>query len=363
MAKRSGLAALALMLAMPATSPAQTPAPAQVTSSMDVIYATHPTGPLHLDLHRPAGKVRAPVLVVLHGGGWARGERPKSWTGLRPFVEAGYAIVSVQYRLSGTAQAPAAVQDAMEPTAVAVAESALVPPPAADADHLIELAEGVEGQVWRSGRLLATRWWPAVPGDDAWLQFLRSASVEPMAGRPALQSVTLADAPWGRSVQRFAWSAAQLERAFWRALVVVLGLLVGWQAAATAAWSIADAWQSSRLEGLRAESAPLIDARERAEAAQARMEALVGLVAPSSDYVLVAEVKQRLPDDARLVGWLRDPVSLRVALRTGERDPRVFVQAFSDHPDLRAVQANPTERGADIELLFDLESSRAEEEG
>ena len=258
---------------------------------------------------------------------------------------------------------PAAVQDAMEPTAVAVAESALVPPPAADADHLIELAEGVEGQVWRSGRLLATRWWPAVPGDDAWLQFLRSASVEPMAGRPALQSVTLADAPWGRSVQRFAWSAAQLERAFWRALVVVLGLLVGWQAAATAAWSIADAWQSSRLEGLRAESAPLIDARERAEAAQARMEALVGLVAPSSDYVLVAEVKQRLPDDARLVGWLRDPVSLRVALRTGERDPRVFVQAFSDHPDLRAVQANPTERGADIELLFDLESSRAEEEG
>ncbi|PJI90789.1 alpha/beta fold hydrolase [Sphingomonas koreensis] len=112
MAKRSGLAALALMLAMPATSPAQTPAPAQVTSSTDVIYATHPTGPLHLDLHRPAGKGRAPVLVVLHGGGWARGERPKSWAGLRPFVEAGYAIVSVQYRLSGTAQAPAAVQDA-----------------------------------------------------------------------------------------------------------------------------------------------------------------------------------------------------------------------------------------------------------
>jgi len=112
MAKRWGLVALGLLLALPGASPAQTPAAAPVASTTDLVYATHATGPLRLDLHRPAGRERAPVLVVLHGGGWARGERPKSWTGLRPFVEAGYAIVSVQYRLSGTAQAPAAVQDA-----------------------------------------------------------------------------------------------------------------------------------------------------------------------------------------------------------------------------------------------------------
>lgn len=112
MPKRSMVIALGLLLALPGVSPAQSPASPPVASITDIVYATHPTGPLHLDLHRPAGKGRAPVLVVLHGGGWARGERPGSWTGLRPFVEAGFAIVSVQYRLSGTARAPAAVQDA-----------------------------------------------------------------------------------------------------------------------------------------------------------------------------------------------------------------------------------------------------------
>lgn len=112
--RRSGLTALTLLIALPAASAPQIPAaaPAPVTSTTGIVYATHATGPLHLDLHRPAGKGRAPVLVFLHGGGWARGEPPKSWTGFRRFVEAGYAVVSVQYRLSGTARAPAAVQDA-----------------------------------------------------------------------------------------------------------------------------------------------------------------------------------------------------------------------------------------------------------
>lgn len=112
--RRSGLATLTLLLAPPGSAAPQAPATASapVTSTADIVYATHPTGPLHLDLHRPAGKGRAPVLIFLHGGGWARGERPASWTGFRRFVEAGYAVVSVQYRLTGTARAPAAVQDA-----------------------------------------------------------------------------------------------------------------------------------------------------------------------------------------------------------------------------------------------------------
>ncbi|MCR5871918.1 MULTISPECIES: alpha/beta hydrolase [unclassified Sphingomonas] len=98
------------VLTIPAS--AQEAAPA-VQSKRDIVYRTTTTGPLHLDLHRPqsAKGKRAPVLVVIHGGAWARGERPKGWTGHRRFVEAGFAIISMQYRLSGQAQAPAAVED------------------------------------------------------------------------------------------------------------------------------------------------------------------------------------------------------------------------------------------------------------
>lgn len=84
-----------------------------VMSQRDIVYRTTEAGPLRLDLHHPqtAKGKRAPVLVVIHGGAWARGERPKGWTGHRRFVAAGFAVVSMQYRLSGQAQAPAAVED------------------------------------------------------------------------------------------------------------------------------------------------------------------------------------------------------------------------------------------------------------
>jgi acetyl esterase/lipase len=95
-----------------------TPAPARqsqsvVQSQRDIVYRTTEAGPLHLDLHRPqsAKGKRAPVLVVIHGGAWARGERPKGWTGYRRFVDTGFAVVSMQYRLAGQARAPAAVED------------------------------------------------------------------------------------------------------------------------------------------------------------------------------------------------------------------------------------------------------------
>jgi acetyl esterase/lipase len=105
-----GLALASTVLAAPVR--AQHAAPL-VVSQHDIVYRSTATGPLHLDLHGPQatkGK-RAPVLVVIHGGAWARGERPKGWTGHRRFVDAGFAVVSMQYRLAGQAQAPAAVED------------------------------------------------------------------------------------------------------------------------------------------------------------------------------------------------------------------------------------------------------------
>ncbi|GIX38300.1 MAG: hypothetical protein KatS3mg127_1539 [Silanimonas sp.] len=250
---------------------------------------------------------------------------------------------------------PPSVQKALDPAAVAMAESALVPPPSAeDAERLLDLREGVEGQVWRAGRLQASRWWPAPPGETEWQRFLRSAGVSSGGEMPGLTAGTLAPHPWGLPAQRLVWSPAQVERGFWRLVAVIAGLTVGWQFAAWGAWSIAVAWQSAKLDDLRSKSAPLIEARERAEALHARIERLAALLAGPSDYVLIADLKRRLPADARLVSWLRDAASLRVTMRTRERDPRVFVQALSNHPLLQSVQVNPAERGADLELLFDL---------
>jgi acetyl esterase/lipase len=47
----------------------------------------------------------------VHGGAWWKGARPADWRGFSAYLEAGFAIVNVQYRLAGVATAPAAVQD------------------------------------------------------------------------------------------------------------------------------------------------------------------------------------------------------------------------------------------------------------
>ncbi|WP_208026177.1 alpha/beta hydrolase [Amycolatopsis acidicola] len=83
-------------------------------------YRDTPGGrPLELDLWRPEGTDPLPLLVFVHGGGWRRGRRDdmglrmREWTP-GPFARlaaAGFAVASVDYRLSGEAVFPAALDD------------------------------------------------------------------------------------------------------------------------------------------------------------------------------------------------------------------------------------------------------------
>jgi len=81
-----------------------------VATYRNVEYAETPEIPLALDLHRPATDEECPLLVHVHGGGWATGNRVWDAEGRR-HAEMGIAAATVDYRLSGTATYPAAVRD------------------------------------------------------------------------------------------------------------------------------------------------------------------------------------------------------------------------------------------------------------
>jgi len=85
-----------------------------------VEYAAPPGfRPLLLDLYTPPGRP-APVVLFLHGGRWRLGTSSvfcPTWRDWRPdpferLVGAGFAVASVDYRLSGEAVFPAQLQDA-----------------------------------------------------------------------------------------------------------------------------------------------------------------------------------------------------------------------------------------------------------
>jgi acetyl esterase/lipase len=75
----------------------------------DVEYARIGEHALRLDLHIPGGKPRSPLIVWVHGGAWRSGS--KSSMPLGKLVEEGYAVASVDYRLSTVAKFPAQAHD------------------------------------------------------------------------------------------------------------------------------------------------------------------------------------------------------------------------------------------------------------
>ena len=74
-----------------------------------VSYAEVDGEPLLLDLYLPSGVERPPLVVWVHGGAWRGGSR-KSMP-LEELVRDGFAIASVDYRLSPVARFPAQIHD------------------------------------------------------------------------------------------------------------------------------------------------------------------------------------------------------------------------------------------------------------
>jgi acetyl esterase/lipase len=83
----------------------QTP---QASIVKDIPYATVGARTLTLDLHRPASVAHPPLLVWVHGGAWRKGNKSSAPAG---FVDRGFAVASLDFRLSTEARFPAMVHD------------------------------------------------------------------------------------------------------------------------------------------------------------------------------------------------------------------------------------------------------------
>ena len=78
----------------------------------NIIYLTANNWDAKLDLYTPretAGPM--PTLIYIHGGGWVRGSKETNVLRLLPYLEMGWAVVNVEYRLGPVSLAPAAVED------------------------------------------------------------------------------------------------------------------------------------------------------------------------------------------------------------------------------------------------------------
>jgi acetyl esterase/lipase len=78
----------------------------------NVTYFTASNVDLKLDVYQRTGVTTPqPTLVFFHGGFWAAGAKENSIMALAPWLEMGWNVVNVEYRLARVALAPAAVED------------------------------------------------------------------------------------------------------------------------------------------------------------------------------------------------------------------------------------------------------------
>ena len=66
-----------------------------------------------LDIHVPRSEGPHPAFIYFHGGAHVFGSKESSFLTLLPYLEMGWAVVNVEYRLAPMAHAPAAVEDCL----------------------------------------------------------------------------------------------------------------------------------------------------------------------------------------------------------------------------------------------------------
>ena len=85
--------------------------PEGYTAQLNVVYTKVIGWEGKVDLYLPPKTSKpSPVIINIHGGGWNHGVK-EGQGGFNTFFKAGFAVANMEYRLTGQATAPAAVED------------------------------------------------------------------------------------------------------------------------------------------------------------------------------------------------------------------------------------------------------------
>lgn len=205
----------------PVTEPLPPAAPFADASVLRAVpYAVRPGfRPLQLDLYRPTGDGPHPVVLFLHGGGWRLGSRGMfcpTWRHWQPdpfarIVDAGFAVASAEYRLSGEAVFPAQrddVTDALRWVAARADELGV------DPGRVVVWGESAGGHLAALLGLTATRARPgAVTGVVDWYGPSNLTTLAVQAGADAVPRSDAADSREALLIGAPAADAPELARA------------------------------------------------------------------------------------------------------------------------------------------------------
>lgn len=90
-----------------------TPAPDYATLEANLPYDQHPQTVLDVLSPKAPLREKRPAVIAIHGGGWVNGSKAAFLERMLPWVQAGFVLANVEYRLADAAPAPAAAMDVL----------------------------------------------------------------------------------------------------------------------------------------------------------------------------------------------------------------------------------------------------------
>lgn len=239
--------------------------------------------------------------------------------------------------------------------ALVMPETVLQAPPTEDTVRLVTCLEGVEGQIWRQGRLVGSRWWPQVPPQIEWAHFQRTHGVTPLSPLPEPLVQPLLERPWGRP--KAAVSQLFYQEFFWvTAGVAIFTVLLTWHMISLWQWQHAITSVQQRIEALQEKVAPILAARTQAINDKRFSEQVLKLVRYPTQLELIAQVAEQLPQhkETHLVTWAYQTGRLDLSVQTKQLDPISYVKTFQAVELFKDVRAEISTKANRMEVHLGL---------
>lgn len=212
-----------------------------------------------------------------------------------------------------------------------------------DGPRLIEGVEGYEGQVWKEGSLVHSRWWAKPPAPQEWALFLGGASIfQAEETVPPVGSAEILEFPWDQTRDIVGKARNALEDpaiAAAAALIVAAPLIfLGGQ------WLGLKA-TASRIEEktatLNRDNAPLWASRREALENREIITDLAGLQLLPDQLLILSEVARMLKvTDAKVDSWAQEGANLDLQIHAPRPlDPTYLITQFEGHNLFETVTA------------------------
>ena len=281
-----------------------------------------------------------------------------------PFADTQFAAQWVGHRASVYAWDNAKAIESMTEAGLRPAICTVHPEPfyRAAGDHgarVATMADGYEGQVWRDGLLVGSRWWPNTPDSLSWTMFQRGSGLAPQAdGAPEGVQLPLIEIPWhiAREPLEDIFGIVQNRQfvAIAAAVVAAPFLYLGGE---TVAFSIAEGRLQSATSALAAANQSVRGDRAGALSNLDVIDAYQGLEPYPPQFALIAEATRLLqPRNVSITDWTFDSGNLELSIHSQlPLDATFYIEMFERSPLFSGVGGTTANQEHDLRLKMQVD--------